>query len=157
MNQAWEEGPDVSTPAVLRALRAEERSRERTRIRDLLTAEMLKAEERAAATRSYRAGNTASGKRAAGLRAAVELLDEDSPEPGTLWSSVVGQDSVDTYRCDGGGEDGPDPLQVRIVVHDSCELVSAVAYLDLEQAEQHAKDVLQLVTEIRAARQAQEV
>lgn len=155
------DGPDVTTPGLLRAVRAEARHDERVRLLDQLRTAHIQAEREAAARRSNKPANTAEGRRAAGLAAAIELLEDRAAavEPGEPYAYINGPcDSVELYVYDEPDSDGvEEAAPVRIVTLDGADDTTAAAYLPLDDAEQLFREGLDLVARIRqrhAQRQA---
>jgi hypothetical protein len=140
-------------PGLLRAVRAEARREQRTRMLDQLRMAQHHADQAADATGGQHAQLTREGRRAAGLAAAIELLEEAEPELGDEWARITGDvDGVDLYWYDPPDEDEPEGYPVRLVVSDGADLVTAAAYLTLEEAEQAGTELLALVAARRRDR-----
>jgi hypothetical protein len=156
-----EEQGQVAESGLLRAIRAEARIAERTRIRDMLSTDALSADERAAQQHPSGRGRwaTPAARTAAGLREALAVFDRRfgliDLTAGEAYVSLSGPvDSVELFQFDEPDEQGEDePMPVRIAVHDGAEDSTACAYLTLDEAEEVFREGLALVELIRRRRE----
>lgn len=155
----YDDRGDVNRDGLLRTVRAEARRDERTRIRDMLSAAAVAAEEQAGRRKADSRGRwaTSEARRAAGMREALAefdrqfgLIELTAGEPYLSLSNAV--DSVELFQFDeaDGGEE--EELPVRLAVHDGADDSTACAYLSLEEAEEVFRGGLALIELIRQRR-----
>lgn len=155
------DGPDVTTPGILRAMRAEAREVERERVRRLLEEAEANNLRHARESGSKKPESTGYGRRATGIREALELLDTAGKtafagDMAGLVYAVLNSacDSVELYEWD--PVDEVEEMPVRLVVVDGADSTMASAYLNLDEAEQIFRDGLALVELIRRRRAERE-
>lgn len=157
---SYDDRGSVAGNGLLRALRAEARSQERTRIRDMLSTAAVAADADVARRKVSGRGRwaTPEARKAAGLREALGLfdlhfglVDMTAGEPYLSLSNAI--DSVELFQYDERDDQGEDePMPVRLAVHDGAEDTTACAFLSLDEAEQVFRDGLALVELIRQRR-----
>jgi hypothetical protein len=149
----------VAENGLLRALRAEARREERTRVRDMLSAAAVAADEQAGRRKTDSRGRwaTPEARKAAGLREALSVFDRRfglvelaAGEPYLSLSNAV--DSVELFQYDEPERGEDEPMPVRLAVHDGADDSTACAYLSLDEAEQVFREGLALVEQIRQRR-----